>query len=456
MISDKLPRILSPNLGCPWITSVETLLETGADIILALHKEEGERTSLRIQAVPSYPNEGGQEFSLRLTEQEELGSDALPAAFADVAETRWLISSTLRASTFGGEAGFWRFRAPPQGSLDHRTLRLAEGAPRPTLYNLVLYRGDSSVHHTLHSLCLRPPGREVRFIHLTDLHVAERNDLMAQEVDSTINPVGNATSARFLNFNDRLREFIQHANALADAGRLDFVLALGDLVDFVNHGFTESKCGDNNWRVWVDIVTGASGESARGNTGFRVPIFTALGNHDWRPFPYPPEFDPAILGTSKERIGQFDYLYADTSEAVGAKIAKVHSELISEGSPILARSWWGSVLSLGVNWLELMGLAWDRFSARFLAIAKKTLLGTGAVSSGVILALAKLLLPKSFSGLVDGAVELVKSRYFALEFAVLLGLGALFVRLLRDWLDETLRDKIASLIGIERDRKSVV
>ena len=94
MSSDKLPRILSPNLGCPWITSGETLLENGADIILALHEEESERGALRIQAVPSYPNKGGQEFSLRLTEQEELGSDALPAAFADVAETRWLISST--------------------------------------------------------------------------------------------------------------------------------------------------------------------------------------------------------------------------------------------------------------------------------------------------------------------------------------------------------------------------
>ena len=449
MISDKLPRILSPNLGCPWITSVETLLETGADIILALHEEEGERGALRIQAVPSHPNEGGQEFSLRLVAQGELDSDALPAAFADVAETRWLISATLCASTFGGEARFWRFRAQPEGPLDQRGLRLAEGAPRPTLYNLVLYRGDGPVHRALHSLCLRPPRREVRFIHLTDLHVAERNDLMAQEVNSTVNPIGNAAPARLLNFNDRLREFIKHANALADAGRLDFVLALGDLVDFVHHGFTESRCGDNNWRVWVDIVTGGSGESARGNTGLRVPMFTTLGNHDWRLFPYPPEFNPAIFGTNKEQIGQFDYLYADTSKAVGAKIEKVHSELISEGSPILARSWWGSVLSLGVNWLELTGLAWDRFSARFLAIAKKTLLGTGVVSSGVILALAKLLLPERFSGLVDWAVELAKSRYFPLEFVVLLGLGVMLVRLLRNWVDEQLLEKVASLIGIE-------
>ena len=102
MSSDKLPQILSPNLGCPWITSVETLSENGADLILALHKDEGGTTALRIEAVPSYPNAGGQEFSLRLMAQGELNSDALPGAFADVAETRWLISATLCASTFGG------------------------------------------------------------------------------------------------------------------------------------------------------------------------------------------------------------------------------------------------------------------------------------------------------------------------------------------------------------------
>ena len=68
-----------------------------------------------------------------------------------------------------------------------------------------------------------------------------------------------------------------------------------------------------------------------------MPIFTTTGNHDWRPFPYPPEFTTKIFGLSGKDLEEFDYLYADTDEVVGKKISEVQSRIVAQGSPILAR-----------------------------------------------------------------------------------------------------------------------
>ena len=455
MTEERLPRILSPNLGCPQLVSIEAFRSSGTEVVLAGRRGESDWSGFQVRAVPSYPLEG-REFTLVLYEPGELASDDLPRSFSDVSESRYLISTTLRSSIFRGKAQFWRFRMRPQGKLDETHMRSVQGSARPTLYDLVLCKGDQTFHRVQHALCLRPSTPAVRFIHLTDLHVAERNDLLEQEVNSTLVPKLGDAPFRVLNFNDRLREFIRYANGLADSGELDFVLALGDLIDFVNYGFGKSEPGDNNWQVLEEILTGSGEESRRRNPGLRVPVFTTTGNHDWRTYPYPPELCATIFNVGEKDLEKFDYLYSDTDETAGAKIDEVHSKLVSKGSPILVKSWWGLVLGSLLRWTQV---GWDRFWTRVLALAGKdlrqlllaTVCGSLAAAGSLIGEFKSPWAKKILQSLFPRGLDLHALRVVvALAIFILL-----FVEVLRflieDWARNALREKITGLIGIESD-----
>ena len=145
MADERLPRILSPNLGCPQIVSTDAFKSSGTDIVLAGCRGESDWTGFYLQAVPSYALEG-REFTLVLYDQVELDSDELPHRFDDVSESRYLISTTLRSSIFNGKAQFWRLRIRPQHELGDTHMRSVQGSARPTLYDLILYRGDHAIH----------------------------------------------------------------------------------------------------------------------------------------------------------------------------------------------------------------------------------------------------------------------------------------------------------------------
>src|SRR5713226_6587426 len=177
MTDVQLPRILSPNLGCPEVVSPAALHATGITIVLALELNENPAgQSYNLRARPSYPADGI-EFLLTLERPQELEEEALPEGLNDVSQTRLLISATLSSSIFQEKARFWSFRARAQEELGSENLREANGGRRATLYDLALYRGDTFICDVKHALCLRPPSPVVRFVHLTDLHVAARNDL---------------------------------------------------------------------------------------------------------------------------------------------------------------------------------------------------------------------------------------------------------------------------------------
>jgi hypothetical protein len=229
----KLPRILSPNLGCPIIVSLNDPLQDGIDVVIA-EPIDAARSDYGIMAKPSCQKDG-QEFDLILEDRQELTVPALPRAFDRVEQTRWQISTTLRASIFAGKARFVRFSAKPAPKLTKRQLRKVSGDPRITLYDLVLRRGAEELFTVFHALALRPAEGMLRFIHATDLHVALRNDTY----DAALKIGAEDGSASFVNFNNNLRRFIQHANDLADEGNLDFVLLLGDLVYFIKHNYSD-------------------------------------------------------------------------------------------------------------------------------------------------------------------------------------------------------------------------
>ena len=79
-------------------------------------------------------------------------------------------------------------------------------------------------------------------LHVTDIHINERNDLFA----GMFNQLGMSDAAQhYTNFQDAFRDFIRYANKLHKEGLADVVLATGDLVDYVAEK-TDSGAEVNN------------------------------------------------------------------------------------------------------------------------------------------------------------------------------------------------------------------
>ena len=327
----QLPRILSPNLGCPIIVSPEDIQTKGLDIVMAEEdRHSADRFSLL--AHPSYIGEG-KEFALELKGREELTEGTLPSIFERIEETRFLISTTLRSWIFAGKARFFRYQAKIASPILDEGLRRVGNQPRPTLYDLFLARDGQIVSTTSHALCLRPMEERLRFIHLTDLHIALRNDLYEANLQDTVwySDPQQAAYTHYNNFNENLRRFIRYANQLADEGKLDFVMITGDLVDFVRHGISEREdYGDNNFQVFRNLILGTGNEAQRlqPNPGLKVPIFTSTGNHDWRFFPYDPAVHFSVFGVNKEVAKQLDLFWADEQGEISRKIDEVYKKLL--------------------------------------------------------------------------------------------------------------------------------
>jgi hypothetical protein len=464
-------RIVSPNLGCPEIVNLASINGQGIRVIIAAPvSEDFDSASYSLSAYPSCAAErrerenqksedqefANRSFSLTLDGAQKLDAEALPGHFDNVSETRLLISTTLRTELFP-EHVFWAFWAKPETHLDEMYLRKATGGRRSTLYDLSLSVGGNVVGRVKHALCLRPEEAGVRFVHLTDLHVAARNDLWEREVPAVI--VGSPVTPGkqdFKNFNNRVRKFVQWANQEADEGRLDFVLVLGDLVDFGRTGLFDRTPDDSNWAIVIAILTGSPDELNRGNHGLRVPIFTTTGNHDWRTYPYSPKFKLDIFGITKECAKELDFWYRNTAEDIGKKLEEVEQNLIRKGSPLLARSWWGAITSMGLRGL-LVG--WTRLFQRASAVIAKSgrqLLWALAALFGITsVSDLKRVLESGFGPLMvmighgichPFAAIRGHAWLFAALFFLLLAVALTFV--LPSWLYTRLRGMLESLIAI--------
>ena len=374
--------ILSPNLGCPEIVSVDALKANGFRLVIAAPASEKFDAAHSLRAIPSFHDEG-EDFALEISSSRKLEDEALPDHFGELSETRLLISTTLRAELFPGH-DFWEVwaKAGPRGEQNGNPqyLRKVGKEDRSTLYDLELSIHGTAVGHVKHALCLHVGGPKVKFVHLTDLHVAARNDMWEAEVPAVIqgSPVTPGPQ-NFENFNNRLREFIAWANALADKGELDFIWALGDLVDFCRTGLFERTADDSNWPALIEILTAAP-------NGLRVPLFTTTGNHDWRTYPYSPVVTRGIFGITKDCAKELDSWYRNTSVEIGKKLEEVQQKLITKGSPLLARSWWGAIVSMGWRGLlagftrlgQRTSAVLVKYGRQLLWVAAVASLGTGA------------------------------------------------------------------------------
>jgi len=174
----------------------------------------------------------------------------------------------------------WFFEAPlifkkPPAIPDERTFKL---------YNLERLAPEKDlVERKYHAVCLTKRTWETfNFIHVTDLHIAKRND---QIFDMILESKANERERddfkkRYVNFNDHLRNLITQANQLAAENKVDFILMTGDLIDYINPSL--GKSDQTNWRFFHDILTGYATTEDRPEIPLQVPIFTVLGNHDFR------------------------------------------------------------------------------------------------------------------------------------------------------------------------------
>jgi hypothetical protein len=184
------------------------------------------------------------------------------------------------------------------------------GAPR--LYNLVTTYDENSVMHRIieklpkpYSDCPMIPEKErtklngkplklyhpflisradyLGIAHVTDTHLCCRWYLL----DWRANEYNKDVAPFFNNYNTRFVEFL---TAIKGDSRINVVLMTGDLIDYNRgHNGVQAKYGSNNdlfkdylfnrnWLLFYKLLV----------ENYQKPIFTILGNHDYRLNPYAP------------------------------------------------------------------------------------------------------------------------------------------------------------------------
>jgi len=182
-----------------------------------------------------------------------------------------------------------------------------------------------------HSIVIsKQEWRNFQFVHATDLHLAERNDRIynivkkwtessvKRSVDDFINTVAKKLKLkkkskdqdqslsyltsplrkRLINPNNQFRKFIKLMNKKVFKNELDFIVLTGDLVDYsVLSRFSKKarklnqfKYEESNWKIFKDIIINSKSQKKvkglKKGKELLCPIFTTVGNHDYRPYHY--------------------------------------------------------------------------------------------------------------------------------------------------------------------------
>ena len=343
----EFPLIISPNLGCPRIVSLEGL-KKGEKIPLIFAGLYGEFTSPLRDAFEGVfylrPCDSLSETALDIPlypvdDPEEIKDWNLLCDFTGIDETQQIFNSELHYNVLGEETRYWRLDVAirEEDTGNFRSLLRKRGRKTlPTLYDLILKDKEGKDERVnCHAIQIVQSTRGgCKFIHLTDIHAAKRNDEILGEVLKVKSGRNrNEIVDAYINFNDGLREFIGIANAMADEGELDFVVMTGDLVDFAFHGWEdEPNAAENNWRIFTHLITGTGAEQAKGNPGLKVAVYTSTGNHDWRLHPYDPNMGSHrdMFGLEKDELEHYEYKSFDSREYPEDERAKLSREIMGK------------------------------------------------------------------------------------------------------------------------------
>ncbi|MHA1235658.1 MAG: metallophosphoesterase, partial [Promethearchaeota archaeon] len=185
-------------------------------------------------------------------------------------------------------------------------------------------KGDRINYHSI--VISKNNWTNFKFLHATDLHLAERNDriyeivkkwqksIRTSEISELVAQGVKAVSffqrllmkrseekvqttkplhKRFINPNNNFRNFIKQANQSVNQNDLDFIVLTGDLIDFcilskINKEKRKSLDFDyefSNWRIFKDILLNSPQKKSRrvvSGEELLCPIFTIVGNHGFR------------------------------------------------------------------------------------------------------------------------------------------------------------------------------
>jgi len=328
--------------------------------------------------VSSYPEDFSGDIALDIEDEiTEITGWSQLFDFSDPEDTQLLINSELHYNILGEGTKYFLIKAviktdgkePEYGAFLNRGIN---GKSLPTLYDLVFTDKPSHRKINYHAVqFIETSGKCLNFIHLTDLHVAQRNDdILAQVLKNGEKGMRSRKqiTERFINFNDNLRKFIFAANKMAKRGELDFIVITGDIVDFSGLGWNESiNPAENNWKIFLNIVTGQSTETSRHfrlqiddneekiNPGLKVAIFTTTGNHDWRLHPYgllPLRLFSRTLqagkngeyGLTEEEAKMYNYKAFDSTEFPGDDRKKLADKMMLKSLNRLNQE--------GMNWQD--------------------------------------------------------------------------------------------------------
>lgn len=173
------------------------------------------------------------------------------------------------------------------------------GALHPP-YNKGAKQPDIPANRTevLHPLFIVQSKQSIQIGHLTDLHVDVRSDVYEENIRQA------GEKVKFNNWNKSCVELYNRA-----AQSCDVLMLTGDLIDYGRGHLglpNRDSLGDDamyhvdrNWFLFYYLI--ASGDS------YRKPVYTILGNHDWRLNPYPP-FAVAGAPSPKSLIHDYERL----------------------------------------------------------------------------------------------------------------------------------------------------
>lgn len=192
----------------------------------------------------------------------------------------------------------------------------------------ILCANDQINYHSL--VISKQKWENFTFVHATDLHLAERNDkiygIVKKWAESSIkesvedffeivkkklkikkqktkkegilSEIKIPLRKRLINPNNQFRRFIKLMNRKVLRNQLDFIVLTGDIVDYTIlsrltkklRKLNEFNYDDSNWKTFKNIILNVpSTEKYKGvvrGEELNCPIFTTLGNHDYRPFHY--------------------------------------------------------------------------------------------------------------------------------------------------------------------------
>lgn len=154
-----------------------------------------------------------------------------------------------------------------------------------------------------HSIYCKDKWDNFSILHVTDIHISRRLEYGKSDLQKMSNSrpdlVSPGAEQYFNNFNNNFRDFIAYANYLHEKSSLDCILCTGDLVDYDYESgkpTVRTALGDtlkdidtkhSNHEYFGRLLLGLEPSSDEiKNEELLVPIFTSLGNHDYRKYPH--------------------------------------------------------------------------------------------------------------------------------------------------------------------------